>query len=210
MADAAVEVLTIGHSTLPYERFLALLRQASVTAIADVRTAPFSRHFPHFNRDSLRNELRLDDVAYVFLGEELGGRPKGERFFCNGVADYEKMAKTDIFARGLKRVIEGAKKYRIAMMCSEHDPLDCHRCLLVGRALQEWGVTVRHILGSGEIVDHRQVEDKLMEMSGKSDIDLFEPPAKRLAAAYRDRAMKVAFSERTDNARRSMAEEQMI
>jgi len=210
LADAAVEVLTIGHSTLPYERFLALLRQASVTAIADVRTAPFSRHFPHFNRDSLRNELRSDDVAYVFLGEELGGRPKGERFFCNGVADYEKMAKTDIFARGLKRVIEGAKKYRIAMMCSEHDPLDCHRCLLVGRALQEWGVTVRHILGSGEIVDHRQVEDKLMEMSGKSDIDLFEPPAKRLAAAYRDRAMKVAFSERTDNARRSMAEEQMI
>lgn len=207
MADAAVEVLTIGHSTLPYERFLALLRQASVTAIADVRTAPFSRHFPHFNQDSLRNELRLDDVAYVFLGDQLGGRPKGERFFCNGVADYEKMAETDTFARGLERVIEGARKYRIAMMCSEHDPLDCHRCLLVGRALQERGVTVRHILGSGEIVDQRQVEDKLMEMSGKSDIDLFEPPAKRLAAAYRDRAMKVAFSERTDNARRSMAEE---
>ena len=206
MADAAVEVLTIGHSTLPYERFLALLRQASVTAIADVRTAPFSRHFPHFNRDSLRNELHLDNVAYVFLGEELGGRPKGERFFCNGVADYEKMAETDIFAQGLERVIEGAKKYRIALMCSEHNPLDCHRCLLVGRALQERGVTVRHILGSGEIVDQRQVEDKLMEMSGRSDIDLFEPPAKRLAAAYRDRAMKVAFSERSDDDRGSMAE----
>jgi len=206
VADAAVEVLTIGHSTLPYERFLALLRQASVTAIADVRTAPFSRHFPHFNRDSLRNELHLDNVAYVFLGEELGGRPKGERFFCNGVADYEKMAETDIFAQGLERVIEGAKKYRIALMCSEHNPLDCHRCLLVGRALQERGVTVRHILGSGEIVDQRQVEDKLMEMSGRSDIDLFEPPAKRLAAAYRDRAMKVAFSERSDDDRGSMAE----
>ena len=207
MADAALEVLTIGHSTLPYERFLTLLRQASVTAIADVRTAPFSRHFPHFNRDSLRNELRLNDVAYVFLGDELGGRPKGERFFCNGVADYEKMAETDTFARGLDRVIDGAKKYRIAMMCSEHDPLDCHRCLLVGRALQERGLTVRHILGGGEIVDQRQVEDKLMEISGKSDIDFFEPPAKRLAAAYRDRAMKVAFSERTYNARRSMAGE---
>ena len=207
MTNAAVEVLTIGHSTLPYERFLALLRQTSVTAIADVRSAPFSRHFPHFNRDNLRNELRLADIAYVFLGEELGGRPKGERFFCNGVADYEKMAETNTFARGLERVIDGAKKYRIAMMCSEHDPLDCHRCLLVGRALQEQGVTVRHILGSGEIVDHGQVEDKLMEMSGKSDIDLFEPPAKRLAAAYRDRAMKVAFSERADNVRRSMAEE---
>lgn len=195
MANAAVEVLTVGHSTLPYERFLALLRRASVTAIADVRTAPFSRHFPHFNRDVLRNELRMDKVAYVFLGEELGGRPKGEQFFCNGVADYEKMAETEAFARGLERVLDGAKNYRIAMMCSEHDPLDCHRCLLVGRALKERGVNVRHILNSGEIVDQQQIESKLMEMSGKSDIDLFEPPAKRLAAAYRDRAMKVAFSD---------------
>ena len=207
MADAAVEVLTIGHSTLPYERFLALLRQASVTAVADVRTAPFSRHFPHFNRDTLRDELRQDDVAYVFLGEELGGRPKGKRFFCDGVADYEKMAETPDFARGLERVIDGAKKYRIAMRCSEHDPLDCHRCLLVGRALQERGVAVRHILSGGQIVDHRQIEDRLMDMAGKSDIDLFEPPAKRLAAAYRDRAMKVAFSERETSARKPAAAE---
>ncbi|MCI1141442.1 DUF488 domain-containing protein [Sphingomonas sp. WKB10] len=203
MADAAVEVLTIGHSTLPYERFLSLLRQASVTAIADVRTAPFSRHFPHFNRDVLRDQLRQDDVAYVFLGEELGGRPKGKRFFCDGVADYEQMAKAEPFTRGLDRVVDGAKKYRIAMMCSEHDPMDCHRCLLVGRALHERGVSVRHILSGGQIVNHRQIEDKLMDMSGKSDIDLFEPPAKRLAAAYRDRAMKVAFSERQDNVRKT-------
>lgn len=207
MADTAVEVLTIGHSTLPYERFLTLLRQASVTAVADVRTAPFSRHFPHFNRDALRDELRRDNVAYVFLGEELGGRPKGQRFFCDGVADYEKMAETADFARGLERVIEGAKKYRIAMMCSEHDPLDCHRCLLVGRALHGRGITVSHILSNGEILNHRQIEDRLMEMSGKSDVDLFEPPAKRLAAAYRERAMKVAFSERQDNARRPAAAE---
>lgn len=207
MADAAAEVLTIGHSTLPYERFLALLRKASVTAVADVRTAPFSRHFPHFNRDVLRDELRQDNVAYVFLGKELGGRPKDERFFCDGVADYEKMAETADFARGLSRVIEGAKKYRIAMMCSEHDPLDCHRCLLVGRALHERGVAVRHILSAGQIIDHLQIEDKLMVMSGKNDFDLFDSPVKRLAAAYRDRAMKVAFSDRYDNARKSAAAE---
>lgn len=207
MADAAVEILTIGHSTLPYERFLALLRQASVTAIADVRTAPFSRHLPHFNRDVLRNKLRLDYIAYVFLGEELGGRPKDEQFFCNGVANYEKMAETTTFVRGLERVIDGAKKYRIAMMCSEHDPLDCHRCLLVGRALHERGVTVRHIISSGQIIDQREIEDKLMQMSGKSDVDFFEPPAKRLSAAYQDRAVKVAFSERPNNIRKSAGAE---
>lgn len=191
-----VEVLTIGHSTLPYERFLALLRHASVNAIADVRTAPYSRHLPHFNREALRDELRHDNIAYVFLGEELGGRPKDKDFFCHGVADYEKMARTDSFAKGLDRVIDGAKKYRIAMMCSEHDPLDCHRCLLVGRALHDRGVTIRHVLSSGQIVDHDMIEAKLMEMSGKDNDDLFEPLAKRLATAYRDRASKVAFAER--------------
>jgi uncharacterized protein (DUF488 family) len=200
MEDFAVEVLTIGHSTLPYERFLALLRQASVTAVADVRTAPYSRHFPHFNRDTLRDELRHDKIAYVFLGEELGGRPKDKRFFCNGVADYEKMARTEEFAKGLDRVVEGAKKYRIAMMCSEHDPLDCHRCLLVGRALHQRGVAVRHVLSSGEIIGHNAIEAKLMELSGRSDDDLFEPVEKRLAVAYRDRASKVAFAERKTDA----------
>jgi len=203
LADTTVEILTIGHSTLPYERFLRLLREASVTAIADVRTAPYSRHFPHFNRDFLREELRQDSVAYVFLGEELGGRPKDRRFFSNGIANYEKMAETEVFARGLDRVVEGAKKYRIAMMCSEHDPLDCHRCLLVGRALHEQGVIVRHILGGGQITDHREIEARLMDMSRKSAVDLFEPPAKRLAAAYRDQAAKVAFAEQTGDPQKS-------
>ncbi|MFL9501978.1 DUF488 family protein [Rhodopseudomonas palustris] len=202
-----MEVLTVGHSTLTYERFLELLQGASITAVADVRSMPFSRHFPHFNRESLCDRLRKDEVAYVFLGAELGGRPKGRRFFYDGVADYEKMARTLDFARGLERVIEGSKKYRIAMMCSEHDPLDCHRCLLVGRALHERGVTVRHILGSGKVLDHRQIEQELMNLSGKSDVDLFDAPSKRLAAAYRERAMKVAFSERFDDARRSAAAE---
>lgn len=207
MADTGVEVFTIGHSTLPYEGFLALLRRASVTAVADVRTVPFSRHFSQFNRDALRDELRQDKVAYVFLGEELGGRPKDRRLFCDGVADYEKMAETAEFTKGLERVIDGAKKYRIALMCSEHDPLDCHRCLLVGRALHERGVAVRHILSDGQIIDHWQIQDKLMEMSGRSGIDLFESPAKRLSAAYRDRAVKVAYSERKSDAPNSVTVE---
>lgn len=200
--DTTVEVLTIGHSTLTYERFLDLLRRASITAIADVRTTPYSRHYEQFNRENLREALRQDNIAYVFLGEELGGRPKGKQFFCNGVADYEKMAETEEFARGLDRVVDGAKKFRIALMCSEHDPLDCHRCLLVGRALHERNIRVRHILGGGIIIDHTEIEARLMEMSGKSDIDLFEPPEKRLAAAYKDRAVKVAYAEQSNDPRK--------
>jgi uncharacterized protein (DUF488 family) len=190
-----LEIFTIGHSTLPYERFIALLRHAGVDAVADVRTSPFSRHFPQFNRDNLKSELRLDGVSYVFLGRELGGRPRDQMLYRDGVADYEKMATCEAFGKGLERVVDGAKRYRIALMCSEHDPVDCHRCLLVSRALAKKGVRVSHIMSDGTFASHAQIEDRLLELAGRGSDDLFAPPEERLAAAYRDRARKVAFAE---------------
>jgi uncharacterized protein (DUF488 family) len=195
VTDSSVEVFTIGHSTLACERFLELLRRWSVTAIADVRTAPYSRHSPQFNKATLRNELRQSGIAYVFLGAELGGRPTDKEMFCDGVADYEKMARTPEFLEGLKRVIKGAKRYRIAMMCSEHDPLDCHRCLLVGRALHERGIQVNHILSNGKIMKHADAEMRLMTLSGGANPDFFASGDQQRALAYRQRASRVAYSE---------------
>ena len=191
------KVLTVGHSTLSYEQFLTLIRSAGVTAIADVRSAPYSRHFPHFNRETLRKELKLDGVAYVFLGEELGGRPKESSYFCDGIADYEKMAKAPSFALGIKRVKEGAERYRIALMCSEHNPLDCHRCLLVGRVLKEQGISVEHIIWNGELRSQTAIEDDLLAIAGKdqNQVDFFAAPSDRLSEAYRHRATRVAFVE---------------
>ena len=188
-------VLTIGHSTMSYLRFLSLLRGAGVTAVADVRTAPYSRFFSHFNREYLKEGLRADSIAYTFLGKELGGRPANRQLYCDGVADYEKMEKTEDFEKGLDRVIEGAKKYCVALMCSEHDPIDCHRCLLVARALGERDVEVRHILSDGKIISQSDVEDRLLDMAGRQNDDMFSSREERLAIAYRDQARKVAFVE---------------
>jgi len=196
LAGQGSEVLTIGHSTLSYEEFLRLLRGAGVTAIADVRSVPFSRAFPHFAGPTLKEELRSDGVAYVFLGEELGGRPKYRRYFSEGVADYEQMAKASTFQAGLDRVIKGTAEHRIALLCSEHDPLDCHRCLLVGRALKERGLTVSHILPSGRTKSQGAIEEDLLATAGqdRSQTDFFASPDERTAAAYRHRARKVAYS----------------
>lgn len=188
-------ILSIGHSTLTYSSFLSLLRSENVTAIADVRTSPFSRHFPHFNQDELKESLLEDGIAYVFLGKELGGRPKGKAFYSDGVADYEKMAESPIFNEGIERVISGSKSYRIAMMCSERHPLDCHRCLLVGRELKKRGINVHHIMSDGSVIDQGDVENKLLEMSGKKEADMFSTADDLLAEAYKKRAKKVAFSE---------------
>ena len=132
-----------------------------------------------------------------FLGDELGGRPKETRLFCEGVADYEGMAREPSFAKGLIRVIEGAERYRIALMCSEQDPLDCHRCLLVGRALKNRGVLVRHILPSGGTMTQAAIEEELIAKAGqdRSQADLFASSKDlKLASAYRHRARRVAFA----------------
>jgi uncharacterized protein (DUF488 family) len=187
-------VLTIGHSTHSWESFVALLQSANATAVADVRTSPYSRYQAHFNRNNLRERLHSAGISYVFLGKELGGRPTDRTLYCDGIADYEKMALTANFGKGLDRIIEGAREHRIALMCAEREPLDCHRCLLVARALAQRGVKVNHILGDGSMVSHARIEDRLLEFAGRHAGDLFASRSERLAAAYRQRAGKVAYS----------------
>lgn len=178
-------IFTIGHSTHPYEHFLRLVRDAGVTAIADVRSAPFSRRFPQFNGNALENALRRDGVAYLFLGKELGGRPAGRAYYCDGGVDYERVARAPMFRDGIARIMESAGQQRIALMCAEHDPLSCHRCLLVGRVLAAKGAAVRHILADGAITDQREIEERLLQAAGGADGDLFLSEQDLLAHAYR-------------------------
>ncbi|MEQ1708801.1 MAG: DUF488 domain-containing protein [Terricaulis sp.] len=192
-----LEVYTVGHSTLAYDEFRDLLLKAEITAIADVRSSPTSRHFPHFQMAPLKDQLREDKIAYVFLGKELGGRPRKAGLYSEGVADYEKMETTSEFRAGLDRVIEGAQKYRIALMCSEQDPLDCHRCLLVSRALKDKGISVQHILPKGRVISHIEIEERLLGSLDPND-DLFENASEKLNRAYRKQSTKVAY--RSDRA----------
>jgi uncharacterized protein (DUF488 family) len=168
----AQSILTIGHSRHTLERFLALLREAEVTAVADVRSAPMSRFAPHFNKKALAESLAAQGVEYVFLGKELGGRPERVEMYTQGVADYEKMAASPEFRAGLARLKEAAERYRLAVMCSEADPLGCHRCLLVGRVLAEAGHDVDHILPSGEIASRVEIEDRLLQLEHLAGDDL--------------------------------------
>ncbi|MGH6928536.1 MAG: DUF488 family protein [Dongiaceae bacterium] len=151
MAQDRAVVYTIGHSNHPIERFVELLRGAGITAVADVRSIPHSRRWPQFGRARLDRSLAEAGIAYVYLGAELGGRPGDSSLLSDGKPDYGRMAATPAFAAGLDRVLDGAKRYRIALMCAEREPLECHRFLLVSPHLLQRGVAVRHILADGTI-----------------------------------------------------------
>ena len=152
--SAACELLTIGHSNLAADRFVALLKDAGVTAVADVRSVPFSRWCPWFSGKALAQRLAGEAVAYVALGDALGGRPRDPRLYRDGVADYEAMAAREEFAAWLQRVVDEMAHHRVCLLCAEREPLDCHRCLLVGRALAARGLTLGHIRPDGTIEPH--------------------------------------------------------
>ena len=151
-----IGILTIGHSNHSLERFLALLAKHRVTAVADVRSAPYSRFRPHFNRDALAAALMAQGIGYAFLGRELGGRPADPDCYQDGRVDYERVARTSGFRDGVARIIGRAARDRTALMCAEKEPLDCHRTLLVARALDDAGVAVVHILADGELEPHEK------------------------------------------------------
>jgi uncharacterized protein (DUF488 family) len=184
-------LLTIGHSNLPLDGFMAALKAHNVTAIVDVRSVPFSRRFPWFSSRTLSERLQSKGVAYVMMGETLGGRPANPALYRDDIADYEAMAATTDFHASIDRVIAYATRHRLCLMCSEREPLDCHRCLLVGRALAARGCAVGHILGDGSVEPHAATEERLMAGVRSGD-DLFSDRPARLADAYRKRARRIA------------------
>jgi uncharacterized protein (DUF488 family) len=186
-------VYTIGHSTHSGEGFLALLSAHGVEAVADVRSSPFSRFNPQFNRESLEPFLKANGIRYVFLGRELGARSEDRSCYVDGRVQYGLLAQTPLFHRGLERVLQGTARYRVALMCAEKEPLECHRTLLVARALAERGQPVLHIHADGHLETHEAAMERLLDVTGLPKDDLFRSRQELLSEALARQEHRVAY-----------------
>ena len=186
-------VLTVGHSTHPMAGFVALVQTHGVTAIADVRSAPYSRFNPQFNRDTISDALREHGIRYVFVGRELGARSEDPACYEDGRIKYTRLARTVLFQRGLDRVMQEASNYRMALMCAEKDPIDCHRTILVGRELLRRGVDVAHILADGRLEPHEETMGRLLTRLGMAEPNLFFSRAELTEQAYDAQAARIAY-----------------
>lgn len=193
MASVKPIVLTIGHSTYSIDTFVNLLQQNDVNAVADVRSMPYSRYNPQFNREDLEAALKQYGIKYVFLGRELGARSDDPSCYENGRVQYRRLAQTELFQSGLQRVIRGAQDYRIALMCAEKEPLECHRTLLVAQELVAQGVTIQHILSNGRIEAHEATLERLLDMHDLRQLELFDPRDNRLAEALARQEARIAY-----------------
>ncbi|MEU5846350.1 DUF488 domain-containing protein [Saccharopolyspora shandongensis] len=186
-------VLTIGHSTHDLPSLLALLQQYEVTAVADVRSVPVSRFAPQFNQGAVERGLNQAAIRYVFLGKELGARTEDPTCYVDGRVQYGRLAQTVDFVSGIERLVRGAQTEHIAIMCTEREPLDCHRTVLIARALTERGVTIDHIHGDGELESHTSAMERLMARFGLAEADLFRSPAERLEEALNRQEIRIAY-----------------
>lgn len=185
---------TVGHSNHPIERFLGLLHPHGITAVADVRSTPYSRFNPQFRREKLQAALAEVGIQYVFLGEELGARSQDPACYDpDGRVSYTRLAKTALFLKGIERLKLGMTEHRISLMCAEREPLECHRTILVSRELVRDGVAVTHILGDGSLETHEHAMQRLAASLKLTDTDLFSSSADRVEQAYDLQAARIAY-----------------
>ena len=145
-------IWTVGHSNHDFKHFARLLAPERIEFLVDVRSFPYSRYAPQFSRDALETSMPPMGVRYLFLGEELGGRPTREdQYDAEGHALYGPMSGEEPFTDAIERLIAGARRHRLALLCSEADPQHCHRRLLVGKVLTDRAVQLRHILTDGSV-----------------------------------------------------------
>ncbi len=187
-------VFTVGHSTHTQERFIGLLSAHAITAVCDVRSKPYSRINSQFNRDELKEVLPHHGIAYLFLGKELGARSDDPCCYENGKVQYDRLARTDLFQQGLSRIQDGMQKgFRIALMCAEKEPLECHRTILVARYLAAAGIDVKHIHANGKLEPHADALSRLARMVGVPEDDMFRSAEDLQADTYRRQESRIAY-----------------
>ena len=199
-------IYTIGHSNHPIEHFLALLQQHSIQALADVRSNPYSRFNPQFNREKLQaslatagdraasEEIPSGGIRYVFLGEELGARSKDPTVYDQeGRVSYTKLAQTPLFRQGIARLQTGMQQLRIAIMCAERNPLECHRTILVARELEKLDIPVTHILQDGTLEPNRHAMQRLATELKLAKSDLFRSQDELIEDAYDTQGRKMGY-----------------
>lgn len=202
MSEAANKLIfTIGHSTHQQEYLIELLLRHHITAVCDVRSQPYSRINPQFNREELQSALLSRGIEYRFLGKELGARTEDKACYDGGKVNYEKLAQTDLFQYGLKRVLRGLKEsFRIALMCAEKEPLECHRTILVARHLVACGIDVQHIHADGHPETHEECLKRLARMLNLPERDMFSSAEELLAEAYHRQEGRIAYEYQQEDA----------
>ncbi len=163
-------IYTIGHSNIQISEFVELLNTVKIKVVVDVRSRPFSKYAPQYNKNQIHSFLSEHNIMYLYMGNLIGGMPQDKKFYDhNGFVKYDCLANSASFKTGISRLIKGVDLYRTALMCSEENPTNCHRRLLIGKVLKRHGIKALHIRKDGIV----QTENDFNKTKIPFQTDLF-------------------------------------
>jgi uncharacterized protein (DUF488 family) len=174
--QADVTVLTIGHSNHSIERFVALLTMHRIEEAVDTRSHPYSKHAPQFNREPISASLSRSGIRYLYLGEQLGGRPSENEYYDEvGRLLIERVWESQRFRQGISCLVSEIHKWHVALLCAEENPARCHRRRLIAPVLITQGGLVGHIRGDGSVWTEAEIAREAEV--GTAQMALFGPAA---------------------------------
>lgn len=189
-------LFTIGHSNRTLQEFTDLLAYFGISAVCDVRSNPYSSKNPQFNREYLKEALKHNNKFYISLGNELGGRPDSPHCYTNGRADYKVISTMPYFRHGLERLRSGIdKNYSLVLMCSERDPISCHRTILICKHLRSDNFPILHIIDKDTVEHHSELEQRLVnELKIRPNFFYNNDSMSLIERAYEAQASRIAYT----------------
>lgn len=190
-------IYSVGHSNHEADKFVTILQGFSIDVVVDVRSAPYSKYCPQFNKETIEQVLKSSGIKYLFLGKELGARPTDQSCYVDDMVSFEELKLSECFQQGISMLLDGIEKHNIAIMCSEKEAINCHRAILISRVLTEKGITVKHILSETESLDQKDLEAMLLK---KFDLEktLFDKASSRqsdIDEAYKKQENLICYKE---------------
>ncbi|HBG0719971.1 DUF488 domain-containing protein [Clostridioides difficile] len=160
-----MEIFAIGHSNYPYDKLINMIKKYDINCVVDIRETPYSKYNIQYNKEAFNESLRNSGFIYTYMGKEFGAKRTNKDVYTQeGYADFEKVAKEDIFLNGIERLKKGCQMgYRIVLLGAMQEPIRCHRSILVGKVLNKEGFDVKYIMHEENLAYQEDIEESLLD-----------------------------------------------
>lgn len=198
-------IYTIGYTVFSIDDFIDVIKYYGISCVIDVRSSPFSKHYPDYNKDVLEQRLKQHGILYRNYAKEFGARQTNPIYYSGDIVDFDKFIQSAQFLEGVSRVTKGIEKgYKFALMCAEKDPINCHRSIMLGKGFSKNGYEVNHIISKTNIETQNELEERLLEIyhQDRFQLTLFgedRSEADLIADAYTKRNFEIGYNRNINN-----------
>lgn len=198
------QIFTIGYTAFPNQNdFVAMLKKYNVPYVIDVRSYPIaSQFYAIYSKPTLEPLLKNHNIIYRNYAKEFGARQENREYFMEeGCLDFKRFTKSKEFLNGVEKIKKTLSlNYNLALMCAEKDPIDCHRTIMVSRALNLLGFDIKHILATGNLQTQKEIDFRLLKFYHLDESSLFQTKDELIDEAYIRKNIQIGYRGKEEEA----------